>query len=53
MTLEEAVNYRRSVRHYKNIPLDTEKVKHCIELATLALLSVASKCSAQFSTTSG
>jgi nitroreductase len=36
MTLEEIINYRRSVRHYKNLPLDTEKVKHCIELATLA-----------------
>ena len=36
MTLEEIINYRRSVRHYKNIPIDSEKVKHCIELATLA-----------------
>ena len=36
MTLEEIINYRRSVRHYKNLPIDTEKVKHCIELATLA-----------------
>jgi len=36
MTLEEIINYRRSVRHYKNIPLDSQKVKHCIELATLA-----------------
>ncbi len=36
MTLEEIINYRRSVRHYKDIPLDSEKVKHCIELATLA-----------------
>ena len=36
MTLEEAVNYRRSVRHYKDLPIDSEKVKHCIELATLA-----------------
>jgi nitroreductase len=36
MTLEEIINYRRSVRHYKKLPLDSEKVKHCIELATLA-----------------
>jgi nitroreductase len=36
MTLEETINYRRSVRHYKKTPIDAEKVKHCIELATLA-----------------
>lgn len=36
MTLEEIINYRRSVRHYKSLPIDSEKVKHCIELATLA-----------------
>lgn len=36
MTLEEIINYRRSVRHYKKIPIDAEKVKHCIEIATLA-----------------
>ncbi|WP_309607725.1 nitroreductase family protein [Flavobacterium sp.] len=36
MTLEEIINYRRSVRHYKNQPIDVEKVKHCIQLATLA-----------------
>jgi nitroreductase len=36
MTLEEIINYRRSVRHYKKLPIDAEKVKHCIELATLA-----------------
>lgn len=37
MNLEEVLNFRRSVRRYitdKN--LDTEKVRHCIELATLA-----------------
>lgn len=37
MTFEEILNYRRSVRFYdpeKNI--DPEKVKHCIELATLS-----------------
>ena len=36
MTFSEIVNYRRSVRHYQNLPLDSAKVKHCIELATLA-----------------
>ncbi len=36
MSFEEIVNYRRSVRHYKNIPIDANKVKHCLELATLA-----------------
>lgn len=36
MTLEEIIKYRRSVRHYKNTPIDAEKVKHCLELATLA-----------------
>ena len=36
MTLEEIIHFRRSVRHYKDTPLDTEKVKHCLELATLA-----------------
>jgi nitroreductase len=36
MTLTEIINYRRSVRNYKDIPIDAEKVKHCIALATLA-----------------
>lgn len=36
MTLAEIIHYRRSVRNYKAIPIDTEKVKRCIELATLA-----------------
>ena len=36
MTLEEIIHYRRSVRHYKDLPIDAEKVKHCIELATLS-----------------
>lgn len=35
MTFEEILHYRRSVRHYKAIPIDSDKVKHCIELATL------------------
>lgn len=37
MELEEILNYRRSVRVYDSEkPIDTKKVKHCIELATLA-----------------
>jgi nitroreductase len=36
MTFEEILHYRRSVRHYKSIPIDSDKVKHCLELATLA-----------------
>lgn len=37
MNLEEILKYRRSVRVYKKEqPVDTEKVKHCLELATLA-----------------
>ncbi len=36
MSFEEIVKFRRSVRHYKKIPIDFNKVKHCLELATLA-----------------
>lgn len=37
MTLEEVLNYRRSVRNYDpDKELDPEKVKYCIELSTLA-----------------
>lgn len=37
MNLEEVLNYRRSVRVFdKGKPIDPEKVKHCLELATLA-----------------
>ena len=36
MTFEEIVNYRRSVRHYKDTPIDAETVKHCLELASLS-----------------
>ena len=36
MNLKEIINYRRSVRHYKTDSIDAEKVKQCIELATLA-----------------
>jgi nitroreductase len=36
MTFNEIINFRRSVRHYKDLPIDSEKVKYCIEQATLA-----------------
>lgn len=37
MTFEEIVNHRRAVRNYApDKELDTQKVKHCIELAALA-----------------
>jgi nitroreductase len=37
MNLKEVLNFRRSVRNYaSDKPLDAEKVKNCIELATLA-----------------
>ena len=36
MTFEEIINFRRSIRHFKKLTLDSEKVKSCIELATLA-----------------
>lgn len=37
MNLEDVLNFRRSVRRYiTDKDLDTEKVRHCIELATLA-----------------
>ncbi|MCU0360955.1 MAG: nitroreductase family protein [Bacteroidia bacterium] len=36
MNFEEIVNYRRSIRHYKPVPIDSEKVKRCLELASLA-----------------
>lgn len=36
MTFEQILNYRRSVRYYKSTPIDPERVKHCLELATLA-----------------
>lgn len=35
-TFEEIVNYRRSVRYYKDLPIDSEKVKHCLELASVS-----------------
>lgn len=37
MNLEQILNFRRSVRVFdKNRSIDPEKVKHCLELATLA-----------------
>jgi nitroreductase len=37
MSLKEVLEYRRSVRYFDETKeLDTEKVKHCIELAMLA-----------------
>ncbi len=35
-TVSEAISYRRSVRIYKDEPLDPEKVKQCIQNAVLA-----------------
>lgn len=35
-TVSEAIKYRRSVRVFKDEAIDTEKVKKCIQLATLA-----------------
>ncbi|MDT0553046.1 nitroreductase family protein [Urechidicola vernalis] len=35
-TVSEAIAYRRSCRVYKNTPIETEKVKQCIEQAVLA-----------------
>lgn len=34
--VSEAINYRRSVRVFKKEPIDDEKVRACIQLATLA-----------------
>jgi nitroreductase len=36
MTFEETILFRRSVRHYQDLAIDSSKVKLCIELATLA-----------------
>jgi len=36
MTFEEIVNYRRSVRLYKDTPIDPERVRHCLKLASLS-----------------
>jgi len=36
MTFKEIVNYRRSVRYYKDQPIEPEVVKQCLELASLS-----------------
>jgi len=37
MNLEEVLNFRRSVRNFSKVNLpDTDKIKHCLELASLA-----------------
>jgi nitroreductase len=38
-SVSEAIKYRRSVRVFKNEAIDSQKVKQCIELATLAATS--------------
>jgi nitroreductase len=38
-SVSEAIAYRRSVRVFKNNPIDVEKVKECIRLATLSATS--------------
>lgn len=35
-TFEQIVNYRRSVRYFKNTPIDPEQVKYCLQLAALS-----------------
>lgn len=36
MNFEEIVNHRRSIRDYKDEPIDSQKIKHCLELASLS-----------------
>jgi len=36
MNFEETVIFRRSVRHYKNVSINSETVKYCLSLAALA-----------------
>ncbi len=36
MTFQEIVHYRRSIRKYKDVPIDPERVRYCLELAVLA-----------------
>ena len=38
-TVSEAINYRRSVRVFRKEPIEDEKVRSCIQLATLAATS--------------
>lgn len=35
MSLQNILNFRRAVRHYTDEPIDAEKVKECLKLATL------------------
>lgn len=35
MSLQQILEFRRSVRYYKDDDIDTEKVKHCLQLAQL------------------
>ena len=35
-TVTEAINYRRSVRKYKDTPIDSEKIKECLINASMA-----------------
>lgn len=35
MSLKDSLEYRRAVRHYRNEPIDAERVRACIELAQL------------------
>ena len=35
-TVTDAINYRRSVRVYKDTPIDSDKVKQCLKNATIA-----------------
>ena len=36
MNIEDIIHYRRSVRHFKGIIIDSNRVKYCLELASLA-----------------
>ena len=36
MSLQETLEYRRSVRYFDEQEIDTDKVRRCIELAALA-----------------
>jgi nitroreductase len=38
-SVSEAIQYRRSVRIFKNEPIDAQKVRECIQLGTLAATS--------------
>lgn len=36
MTFQEIIHYRRSVRYYKDLQIDAERVRNCLELASLS-----------------